>query len=99
MFARTVTILNKSGLHACPAGLFIETANQFRSAIRVVKGEQEVDGHSILSLMLLEVTPGAEITIRAQGRDEVEAVNALAGLVERRFDEEAPASAPAERIP
>ena len=64
----------------------------------MVKGEQEVDGQSVLGLMLLEVTPGTEITIQAQGQDEMEAVSALAELVERRFDEEAPASAPAGRI-
>ncbi len=87
MTARTVTILNQSGLHARPAGLFIETANRFRSAIRVSKGAQEVNGKSVLSLMLLEVTPGVEITIKADGEDEQRAVDALSELVACRFGE------------
>ncbi len=87
MLAKTVTILNKTGLHARPAGLFAETANRFRSSIKVVKGSQEADGHSVLSLMLLEVTPGSEITIEARGEDEAEAVDALANLVNSGFGE------------
>jgi len=85
--ARTVKVLNSTGLHARPAGMFIETANRFRSAIRVTKGEREVNGQSVLGLMLLEVTPGAEITIQAEGEDEEQAVNALAELVAGGFGE------------
>lgn len=87
MFARSVRILNQTGLHARPAGLFIEAASRFRSVIRILRGDKEVDGQSILGLMLLEVTQGTDIIIKAEGEDEVEAVNALADLVERRFDE------------
>lgn len=87
MTARTVKVLNSTGLHARPAGMFIETANRFRSAIRVTKGEREVNGQSVLGLMLLEVTPGAEITIQAEGEDEEQAVNALAELVAGGFGE------------
>ncbi|MGB9803414.1 HPr family phosphocarrier protein, partial [Desulfofundulus sp.] len=85
MFARTVRVLNKTGLHARPATLFVETANRFRSSVSVVKGEQEVDAKSVLGLMLLEIPKGTEITIKAQGEDEVEAVNTLAELVEKKF--------------
>ncbi len=53
----------------------------------VAKGEQEVSGNSVLALMLLEVTPGAEITIKAEGEDEEQAVHALAELVAARFGE------------
>jgi len=84
---RTVKVLNSTGLHARPAGMFIETANRFRSTIRVTKGEREVNGQSVLGLMLLEVTPGAEITIQAEGDDEEQAVNALAELVAGGFGE------------
>ncbi len=87
MTARTVKILNATGLHARPAGLFIETANRFRSAVRVAKGEREVSGKSVLALMLLEVTPGSEIVIKAEGEDEQQAVEALAQLVDGRFGE------------
>ena len=56
-------------VHARPAGLFVETASRFRSVIKVVSGKQAANGKSILSLMLLGATPGAEITIEAQGED------------------------------
>ena len=88
MFARMVKIFNKTGLHARPATLFMETANNFNSTISVVKGEQEVDAKSVVGLMLLEAIGGTEITIKADGEDEVAAVNTLVALVERKFDEE-----------
>jgi phosphocarrier protein HPr len=67
--------------------MFIETANRFRSAIRVAKGDREVDGKSVLGLMLLEITAGVELTITAEGEDEEQAVSALAELVAGRFGE------------
>lgn len=88
MVTATLTILNSTGFHARPAGLFVETASRFRSVIKVVNGKQAADGKSILGLMLLGATPGAEITIEAQGEDEAEALNALAELIAGRFGEE-----------
>jgi len=88
MVTATLTILNRSGFHARPAGLFVETASRFRSIIKVTNGKQAANGKSILSLMLLGATPGTEITIEAQGEDEVEALNALAELIAGRFGEE-----------
>jgi phosphotransferase system HPr (HPr) family protein len=88
MVTGTFSILNSTGFHARPAGLFVETASRFRSVIKVVSGKQAADGKSILSLMLLGATPGAEITIEARGEDEAEALNALAELVTGRFGEE-----------
>ena len=88
MVTGTFTILNRSGFHARPAGLFVKTASRFRSSIKVVSGKQTADGKSILSLMLLGATPGAEITIEARGEDEAEALNALAELITGRFGEE-----------
>lgn len=87
MTARTVKVLNATGLYARPAGLFIETANRFRSAVRVAKGEREVNGKSVLGLMLLEVTAGCEIVIKTDGEDEDEAADALVQLIAQRFDE------------
>ena len=87
MFVRTVKIRNKTGLHIRPAGLFVETANKFRSAVQVATADQEADGRSVLGLMLLELTPGTEITIRADGEDEAEAAGELAALVESGFSE------------
>ena len=88
MVTGTFTILNSSGFHARPAGVFVKTASRFCSVIKVVSGNQTANGKSILSLMLLGATPGAEITIEAQGEDEAEALNALAELVTGRFGEE-----------
>jgi phosphocarrier protein len=88
MVTGTFTILNSSGFHARPAGLFVKTASRFCSVIKVVSGKQTANGKSILSLMLLGATPGAEITIEAQGEDEAEALNALAQLIAGRFGEE-----------
>jgi phosphocarrier protein len=87
MTERRVKILNETGVHARPAGLFVETANRFRSTVRVAAGDREADGRSILSLMLIELTPGAEIVIRAEGEDEEQAADALAALVESGFRE------------
>jgi phosphocarrier protein HPr len=87
VIARKVTILNKTGLHVRPAGLFVETANKFRSTVRVAAGDKDADGRSALSLMLLELTPGAEIVIRVEGEDEKQAADALAALVESGFSE------------
>ena len=88
MVTGTFTILNNSGFHARPAGLFVKTASRFRSVIKVVSGKQTANGKSILSLMLLGAMPGTEITIEARGEDEAEALNALAELVTGRFGEE-----------
>jgi phosphocarrier protein len=87
MTERPVKILNKTGLHIRPASLFVETANRFRSTVRVAAGDREADGRSILSLMLIELTPGAEILIRTEGDDEEQAAAALAALVESGFSE------------
>jgi phosphotransferase system HPr (HPr) family protein len=87
MTERAVKILNKTGLHIRPAKLFVETANRFRATVRVSAGDREADGRSILSLMLIELTPGAEILIRTEGDDEEQAAAALAALVESGFSE------------
>ena len=88
MVTGTFTILNSTGFHARPAGLFVETASRFRSVVKVVNGKQVADGKSIFGLMLLGAAPGAEITIEAQGEDEAEALNALAALITGRFGEQ-----------
>ena len=83
-----VTIQNRLGLHARPAMSFVDTANGFISEIRVCKSTKTVDGKSIMQLMMLAATEGSELQISAEGPDADEAVLALAGLVQRSFDEE-----------
>lgn len=83
-----VTVKNRLGLHARPAMSFVDTANSFTSDIRILKGDQSVDGKSIMQLMMLAATQGTRLTIAARGADANEAVDALKDLVERDFDEE-----------
>lgn len=86
--ALNVTIQNRLGLHARPAMSFVDTASTFSSNVRVRKGEQEVDGKSIMQLMMLAATQGTELHITADGSDAREAVDALRDLIQRKFDEE-----------
>jgi phosphocarrier protein len=85
-----VTIVNPLGLHARAAARFVHTASAFRCRIRVARGAKDMDGKSIMGLLLLSAARGSVITITAQGTDEAEAMSALCGLVERGFDDEAP---------
>ncbi len=84
---KSVVILNKDGLHARPASLFAHMANQFNSQISVTRGEDSVDGKSILSILTLGATQGVQLTIRAEGVDADTAVQMLCRLVESGFDE------------
>ncbi len=83
-----VKIPNSLGLHARPASLFAKTAEKFESDITVEKNGMEVDGKSILGLMMLVAEKGSELRIRVEGPDEEEALKALVDLVENGFGEE-----------
>ena len=85
---RTVTIVNRYGLHARPAAEFVKLAGSFRAEIMVRKDELEVNGKSIMGMMMLAAECGSAITIRALGSDAEAAVDALAGLIASRFGEE-----------
>ena len=81
------TIVNPLGLHARAAARFVHAASAFRSRIRVARGSRDMDGKSIMGLLLLSAAQGSVITITADGADEREAMAALCALVERGFDE------------
>ena len=83
-----VTIVNDLGLHARAAARFVGVAGRFRSQIRVRRRQREVDGKSILGLLLLSAARGSEIALVAEGPDESEALAALRALVERGFEDE-----------
>lgn len=85
---RTVTVSNRQGLHARPAAEFVKLASNFESEIFVEKEELEVNGKSIMGVMMLAAEPGATLAIRADGEDSGEAVDALVDLVEDGFGEE-----------
>lgn len=86
--ARRVTIRNQRGLHARAAAKFVKTAEAYDAEIRVVKDDTEVLGTSIMGLMMLAAGPGTEIDLRASGREAEAALDALAVLIDRKFDED-----------
>jgi phosphocarrier protein len=85
---RTLAIANKRGLHARAAAKFVRTAGQYDAAIRVAYKGQEVSGLSIMGLMMLAAGVGSTIELACSGRQAVEAMAALAGLVEGKFGED-----------
>ena len=86
---KKMIIENKSGLHARPAALFVQTANRFDADISVIKGRQEINGKSIMGIMMLAAGKGSHICIQATGVDAQEAVDELEGLLKRFAEEEA----------
>jgi phosphocarrier protein len=86
MTSSTLTVTNPLGLHARAAARFVHAASGFRSQIHVGHGSREVDGKSIMGLLLLGAAQGSMIVIAADGPDEQNAVTALIALVERGFD-------------
>jgi len=84
---RTVQIVNKNGLHARPAAEIVKLAAKFKSEITVVKDDLDVNGKSIMGVMMLAAEHGSEITFRAEGDDAEQALDALATLVRNKFGE------------
>jgi len=83
----TVTVTNQLGMHARAAARFVQLASTFGAQVRVGNGARQMDGKSILGLLLLAAGRGTAITIVAEGADEVAAVAALADLVASGFGE------------
>ncbi|HEB09805.1 MAG TPA: HPr family phosphocarrier protein [Spirochaetales bacterium] len=88
MVERDVVIKNRAGMHARPAALLVQTANKFSSNIYFKKDSEQVNGKSIMGIITLGATYNTELKIIADGKDEIEAVEALAGLFENKFEEE-----------
>jgi phosphocarrier protein len=84
---RIVLIENKNGLHARPAAEIVKCAAKFRSEITIVKDDLDVNGKSIMGVMMLAAEHGSSITLRAEGPDADQALDALAQLVHNRFGE------------
>jgi phosphocarrier protein len=87
MIERQVQIVNKLGLHARPAAEIVKTAAKFESNITLTRDDLEVNGKSIMGVMMLAAEFGSTITLRADGPDEDQAVDALAALVASKFRE------------
>ena len=83
-----IIILNKTGIHARPASVFVQTASKFKSKVQIKAKGKACDAKSILMIMSMGLTRGTEITIRAEGPDAYDAVNSLIKLVADKFGEE-----------
>ena len=86
--SKKLKIKNLKGLHARPSAKLVKAANKFDADIYVIKGDQVVDGKSIMSIMQLAAAKGEEITIKAVGPDAEEAVKSISYLVKSKFFEE-----------
>ncbi len=87
MIEEILLIENKHGLHARPAAQFVKIAGKFKSNVKVIKDGLEVNGKSIMGIMMLAAEPGSEITIVTEGADEQDALNALKDLIKKHFFE------------
>ncbi|MEO8055565.1 MAG: HPr family phosphocarrier protein [Acidobacteriota bacterium] len=87
MKEEVLTLRNRLGLHARAAAKFVHAAANFESKITITKDGDEVDGKSILGLLLLAAGKGTPLLVRAEGPDEDRALAALRDLVDRKFDE------------
>ncbi len=88
MIERVVHIKNRAGIHARPAALLVQTANQFESDIYLEKDSQKINAKSIMGIITLGATYDSAIRILAEGRDEQEAVAALERLFNNKFEED-----------
>lgn len=89
MASRDITIINRLGLHARAAAKFVNTASRFQSEIYLARDGREVNGKSIMGVMMLAASQGTNLVVTATGEDENEALEALEGLVQERFGEDA----------
>jgi phosphocarrier protein len=87
MVERTVQILNKNGLHARPAAEIVKLAAKYKSEITISRDGTEVNGKSIMGVMMLAAECGASIVLRAEGEDAEQAIEAIAGLIANKFGE------------
>ena len=87
MIERTVRIVNKNGLHARPAAEIVKLASKYQCDITLVRDDLEVNGKSIMGVMMLAAEFGSSLVLRAAGPDAEQAVSALSELIARKFGE------------
>src|SRR5436190_19506840 len=85
---REVTIINRLGLHARPAAMFVRIASRFRSEIWVEKEGEQINGKSIMGLVMLAAVQGSKLRIRCEGPDAEKAMQELEELIKQRFNED-----------
>jgi phosphocarrier protein HPr len=87
LIRRDLEIVNRLGLHARAAAKLVHTAARFDSEVKVRKGDEEVDGKSILGILLLAAGKGSTITVTTSGIDEQDAMSSIEKLIAEKFDE------------
>jgi len=85
---KTIPIINRLGLHARPAAMFVRIASRYRSEVWVAKEGEEVNGKSIMGLMMLAAGQGSNLRIRCEGADAAKAMEELEELINARFNED-----------
>ena len=85
---KEIAIMNRLGLHARPAAMFVRIASRYRSEIWVAKESEEVNGKSIMGLMMLAAGQGSKLRIRCEGPDAEKAMEELEELIKARFNED-----------
>lgn len=88
MRSEQIEIINQLGLHARAAAKFVSTATRFESKVKLSKDGKEVDGKSIMSVMMLAASVGSQVEITTDGPDEEEALAAIKSLINDKFGEE-----------
>lgn len=88
MIKKTITIVNKLGLHARAAAKFVASAGRYSCKIEIIKNGKAVNGKSIMGVMMLAASKGAEVELTADGEDEAEAIEELEKLINDRFGED-----------
>ena len=88
MQIETYTIRNRLGLHARAAALLVKTANRFASEISLEKDGVEVNGKSIMGILMLAASKGTKVTLKVNGKDSTQAIETLGKLIENKFGEE-----------
>ena len=87
MISRSLTIVNRLGLHARAATRLVNCASEFNARIIIRKGTRSINGKSIMGVLTLAASPGTELVIEASGDDEEQAIEAIARLILNRFGE------------
>jgi len=85
---REIAIVNRLGLHARPAALFVKVASRYRSDVWVKKENEEVNGKSIMGLMMLAAGQGSKLQVRCEGPDAARALDEIEELIKACFNED-----------
>ena len=83
LIKRDVTIKNKTGLHARPAAIFVQIANKYDCDVKIIKEDQEVNGKSIMGILMLAAEKGSRVTIIGEGDDAEKAVEELSAILQK----------------